>query len=178
MPTWLKFGITLGLALIGLSFLSMMVGMTNGGLGSVLNFGLMGALVFLGIKELRANDSEASFSFGQVFKQGLFIVLVASTLMTLTGPVYYAFYGEQIKESQLAEMETELINQNLPDEDIDRALQMAGKFINRFTFTIGTFFTIFIMGLIVALIVAAIDQKIAGLKAASQASENEDPPGE
>ncbi|MBL7818372.1 MAG: DUF4199 domain-containing protein [Saprospiraceae bacterium] len=50
------------------------------------------SLVFVAIRNHRNNFREGTISFGEAFKMGLSIVLIASTLYVVTWLVYYKFF--------------------------------------------------------------------------------------
>lgn len=118
-------------------------------------------MVFIGIKRYRDNELNGSISFGQAFGMGVYIAFIGSFVYGVFEGIFYEvsdfkevytdFYMDKINNSGAT---PEVINQQIAEFN-----QSMAMWDNSFSMGIIMFLTVFILGIIIALVSAAILRK-------------------
>lgn len=127
-----------------------------GWIGGLLGFAVTVACLVLGMKARREElPKEADFGYGTAVGAGALISLVASFLSSVFAYVYYAFinpaFTDLMVQAQLAKMEA----RGMSGDQLEKAETMTKWMMSAGPASVMAFFYIFIMGVILALIVAA-----------------------
>ncbi len=154
----IKWGLILGLILIIYGIILQMMGLgADQALGMVSYIFVAGGL-FVAYRDFKAANS-GFMEFGEGFKIGGIATVIYSLVSSVFMYVYIIMIDdsmiEMIKDQQYEEME----KQNLSEEQIDAAMEMAGAFMTPEMISImGFVFTVF-FGVILTLIMSAILKK-------------------
>jgi multisubunit Na+/H+ antiporter MnhB subunit len=113
------------------------------------------SLIFVAVKNFRDKQNEGVISFGQAFKMGLLITLIASTMYVIMWALVYNFYMPDFMDKYAASM----IKEAKPEE-LEKVKAEAEKFKEMykspFWFTFSSYMEILPVGLIVSLITGLI----------------------
>jgi len=114
------------------------------------------SLVFVGIRNYRDKYNGGVISFGQAFKIGIMIVLIASTIYVIAWLIDYFFFIPDFAEKYSAHMLDELKANGASQAEIDKQTKemadMAGMLNNPFYNAMMTYLEILPVGLVVTLI--------------------------
>ena len=117
-------------------------------------------LVFLGIRNFRDKCNEGMITFGNAFKIGILIVLIASTIYVFAWLIDYFFFIPDFMEKYAAQMLDELkasgASQAIIDEQSKEMANFAEMYKNPFFNALMTYTEILPVGLIVTLISSLI----------------------
>ncbi len=120
-------------------------------------------LVFFGIKSYRDNDKEGHISFGEGFRFGLGIVIIASMIYVIGWEIYYPVYmpdfASEYQEQSLAQMEAGEFSQEEYDNRKAELESWITNYEKLYVRVPMTFMEIFPVGLIIALFSALILKK-------------------
>jgi hypothetical protein len=127
-----------------------------GWIGSLLGIAIMVACLILGMKARREElPKEADFGYGTAAGAGTLISLVASLLSSAFIYVYYGFinpaFVDLMVQAQMAKMEA----RGMSGDQLEKAETMTKWMMSAGPASVLAFFYIFILGVILALIVAA-----------------------
>jgi hypothetical protein len=118
------------------------------------------SFIFIGIKNYRDKYLQGTITFGQAFKTGFFITLIASTMYVLVWLVYYYLFIPDFVERYAAHVLRAAENKGAtPVELGKKAKEMADfkeMYKSPFFVVIMTFFVVLPVGLVVSLISALI----------------------
>ena len=151
----IRYGLITGLVLIIYSAVLQITGLaTNQVLGYVSYLFLIGGII-MAIKGFK-NSNDGYMSFAQGLGLGSILSGIAGLLSAIFMYVYIKFidnsFIEKIQEIQIAAME----EKGMSDEEIDQAMEIAGKFMTpEIMFIFGILGMLFI-GFILSLIISAI----------------------
>lgn len=120
------------------------------------------SLVFFGVKSYRDNHKHGVITFGQGFKVGILITIVACILYALSWEVAYNTVSKSFSEEMEAYQEKEIRKNATNETELKENLEKAKKeitlyknsFIFRFMFSF--LFEVFPVGLLITLITAAL----------------------
>jgi hypothetical protein len=128
------------------------------------------SMIFFGIKSYRDQYQHGSITFGQGFRVGILIALIASVVYMVTWEVYYNVtdgrFNKQYTEYYIDKMKSEGATQeeiSKAQEEMDAWSQMYDNMFIRLAMTL---MEIFPVGLIITLIAAAVLRKKQVLPAA------------
>ena len=131
--------------------------------GMLLSF----SLIFLGIRSYRNNFNEGVISFGQAFKIGLFISLIASTVYVITWIILYNNFVPDFADKYGASLVEKLRKSGATQVDINKKIEEMKEFKIMYDKPIYniliTYCEIFPLGLLVSLICSIILKKKANL---------------
>lgn len=136
---------------------------TNYELGMVIGFSAMlvaFAFVFVGIKSLRDKQLGGSITFGKAFLAGTIIAFIASTMYVITWAIEYNFFMPDFMDNYVQHMIDEATLSGKSAAEIDamksEMVTMKENYKNPVLFSLYTYMEILPLGIIVALISAAI----------------------
>ena len=116
-------------------------------------------IMILGVRSYRDNVMGGILPFSPAFKFGFVVVVVSTVISLIYNYILWTVIDpgiiNKMKDLQMEKM----LEQGIPEEALDQAMAISGKFMTPLMMTMmGLFFGI-LMGTIVALIVAAIFKK-------------------
>ena len=116
-------------------------------------------VLILGVRSFRDNVRGGILPFGPAFQFGFVVILVS----TVIGIIYAYLLWTVIDPDILGKMKDmqmeKMLEQGIPEEALDQAMAISGKFMTPLMMSIIGLFTGVLMGTIVALIIAAIFKK-------------------
>lgn len=124
------------------------------------------SLVFVGIRNYRDKYNEGMISFGQAFKIGIMIVLIASTMYVLAWLIDYFFFIPDFIEKYSAHMIDELKASGASQEEIDKQTKEMADFAVRYKNPLFNAMMTYVEVLPVGLIVTLISSLILKRKTA------------
>ena len=128
------------------------------------NLGYLGILItivvlILGVRSYRDSVMEGVLPFGPAFKFGFIVIVVSSVIGIIYAYILWTVIDPDII-SKMKDMQMEkMLEKGIPEEALDQAMAISGKFMTPIMMTIMSLFSGVLMGTIVALIVAAIFKK-------------------
>ncbi len=161
--TALVYGAIAGSIVIASILISFMLGSDHGGGSMVLGYLIMIvalSLIFLGVKQFRDRDRGGVIKFGPAFLLGLMIAVVAGIFYVGGWEAYlaatdYSFMPSYVEQAIEAKKAAGLVGEAL-EAEIAKLREMQANYENPLFRMPMTFIEIFPVGLIVALISAAI----------------------
>lgn len=119
--------------------------------------------IFFGIRKIRDVDNNGSISFGKAFLAGLYMALIASTLYVITWMFISELFMPEFAD-QYFNLEVEKIRESgLSEAEIEKQVKSMKDYMSMYENPTGKFFLtyieIFPIGLLIALISAAILKK-------------------
>ena len=155
----LTYGLILGLILIIYSVLLYVMDQSfNKGLGYI-SFIFIFAVLFYGTKTFRDNNLDGYISYGHALGFGMIIILFAGIFSSIYFAIHITLIDSDYITKLLAFSEEQLLNKNMPDEQIEMALEMQKKMMKPLIMSILGFINTAFFGLIMALISSAIVKK-------------------
>jgi hypothetical protein len=128
------------------------------------NLGYLGILItivvlILGVRSYRDSVMEGVLPFGPAFKFCFIVIVVSSVIGIIYAYILWTVIDPDII-SKMKDMQMEkMLEKGIPEEALDQAMAISGKFMTPIMMTIMGLFSGILMGTIVALIVAAIFKK-------------------
>lgn len=121
------------------------------------------SMIFFGIRNYRDNHQRGTITFGKGFQIGILIALIASLLYAVSWEIYYSIRGDEFNKWYVTCQIEKLTHEGASPTKIEEArekitneMEMYKNFSVRFGLT---FMEIFPVGLIAALLTAAILRK-------------------
>lgn len=167
MSTTLKWGLITGMVYVIFSLLNNMLGVQPGGSNQSLSF-LMSFLLmvvtfftlFLGVKEIR-EDLGGYLTFGQGFKAGMGIALIASVIAAIFTLIYMKFIDPDLGDKIMEGVEEQWEQAGMAEEQRDMARKWTSYMFNPVIMTLFMLVYVNFWGLIKSLVAAAILKKDA-----------------
>ncbi len=156
----IKFSIIYALANIGMALvLYILEVMDKSWMITILSLAVNTAILFFAMKS-RKNDTLAGFmSFGQGFGTGMLIIVFGGLITALYTFVFYAYIDPEFVNKIMEVNRAEMLKKDMPDEQIEQALEMSKKFMTPIMMTIFGYFISLFFGLIISLILAAVTKR-------------------
>src|SRR5687768_5650415 len=138
MSTVLKWGLITGMVYIAFSLIGNLLGISEGGAGSMgLGF-LSNTLlmlvtfftIYLGVKETRDQDNGGYLTFGEGFLAGFKIALIASAIAGVFTLVYMQFIDPELMDRAMEGAEEQF--EDMPEENREMAEKWTGIMTNPF----------------------------------------------
>lgn len=118
------------------------------------------SLIFFAIKNYRDKHNGGIITFGQAFKMGLYISLIASTVYVITWLITYYFFipdfYEQYAQSYLDRMQAAGLPQATIEENMKQMTERNEFYKNPLMIIIITYTEIIWIGVVIALIAAGV----------------------
>ena len=126
--------------------------------------GYLGLLVLvaglvLAVKSYRDNVLEGEISFGKAFGFGVLISLISGILIAIYSYLLYTVIDPDLQEKMFEMAAERMLEQGVPEGQIDQALEISKRFMNPIITSIGQIFSTTLIGTIISLVVAAIFKK-------------------
>jgi hypothetical protein len=155
----LIWGVILGLVGIVYNVILYMLGQnlnqTLGYLGIIITI----AVLIIAIRSFRDNIRGGVLPFGPAFSFGFVVILVSSVIGIIYAYILWTVIDPDII-TKMKDMQMEkMLEQGVPEEALDQAMEISGKFMTPLMMTIFGLVSSVFMGTIVALIIAAIFKK-------------------
>jgi hypothetical protein len=155
----LVWGVILGLVGIIYNVILYMLDMNLNQTMSYLGFLITIIVLIIAIRSFRDNVRGGILPFGPAFSFGFVVILVSSVIGIIYAYVLWTVIDPDIigkmKDLQMEKM----LEQGLPEETLDQAMNITGKFMNPLMMVIFGLLTSVFIGTIIALIIAAIFKK-------------------
>lgn len=152
--TW---GAILGIILIAYSLVLYFSGLSLESWKSLGDYVLIITIIIVGTKSYRDKILGGYISYGKALGFGVLIALTASLMMAVYNHVYLNYIDTDFIEKTLAMMENKLLEQNLPDEQIEMSLSIQRKIMKPSILSLmlipSTTFTGFIFSLITSIFI-------------------------
>ena len=156
MKIGMQYGLMLGIALIGISLVFYILHADlQSKLPQLLSYGIMIAVLILGIRSFRDQDLKGQISYGKALGTGTLIAFFGSVIAAFYTYVFFQFIDPSMVDRILELSQQKMAERGgMTDEQVEIALSMSRKFMTpgwMFTFTILSYtFVGFIMSLIVS----------------------------
>lgn len=163
MSTTMKWGLITGAVYVIFALINNILGVQEGGgfsmIGLLTNTLILGATFFTiysGIKEIRDTQLDGFLTFGQGFKSGMGIALIACIVSAAFTYIYVSFIDPELISRITAMTEAQWEEQNMPEEQMDMARQWMGYMMNPFFMSLIAAVSVIFWGLIKSLIASAL----------------------
>jgi hypothetical protein len=155
----MNFGAILGLALCVLHAVYMNKGLETNFLHSIFSFVTALAFAIWGSIWYRDKQNGGFLSFGQSYLSCLLITIFSSIIVAFFIYIYLSFFDQSFIDEVLQKTEEEMLNKKMPDDQIERGMEIARTFaspimmaIMTIVFNLNLLLMLF-FGLIVSLII-------------------------
>jgi uncharacterized membrane protein (DUF106 family) len=163
MSTTMKWGLITGAVYVIFALINNILGVQEGGgfsmVGLLTNTLILGATFFTiysGIKEIRDTQLDGFLTFGQGFKSGMGIALIACIVSAVFTYIYVSFIDPELINRVTAMTEAQWEEQNMPEEQMDMARQWMGYMMNPTFMSLIAAVSVIFWGLIKSLIASAL----------------------
>ena len=163
MSTTMKWGLITGAVYVIFALINNILGVQEGGgfsmLGLLTNTIILGATFFTiysGVKEIRDTELDGFLTFGQGFKSGMGIALIACIVSAVFTYIYVSFIDPELINRVTAMTEAQWEEQNMPEEQMDVARQWMGYMMNPTFMSLIAAVSVIFWGLIKSLIASAL----------------------
>jgi hypothetical protein len=124
-------------------------------------FVIMFAFLWLGIKAVREESPDKSLSYGQGVGAGTLISLFSGLMSAVYGYIHFKFINPSFLDYQMELLKTKWAEKGLSDAQIEQLETVSRKFSGPGMTAFFTPFAVVIVGLIMALIIAAFLKRSA-----------------
>jgi phage shock protein PspC (stress-responsive transcriptional regulator) len=162
MKPFLKYGLIVGATGILLSLITYLLGLDKTDVGEYIgwiNIPIMVVAMVFAIKERREKEFGGYMEFGKAFGTATMVVLIATAITAVYTYFYMSIINPSYREYALQKQITKMEEKGMPQDQIDTAMHYTEKFMTPTMMSVFVFFGGLVMGIIVALIVAAIMKK-------------------
>lgn len=157
--TAMKYGLMAGVLLIILTVIFYMMNYMPKGAINVFPFLIIGGFTIYGCINYREEECGGFLSYGSAFKIGVLIALFASIILGAYNYVFYQFIDPSYVEVILAAEEESLNEKNLPQETIDKRMELIRSYTSPMLLSISTIIMFLISGLFISLITSIFVKK-------------------
>ncbi len=138
MSTTVKWGLITGMVYVISSLVSNMLGLQQGGGGSmglgmlvnILLFGITFYTLFLGVKEVRDTELNGYLNMGQAFRSGMKIAVIAGVIGAVFTFIYMKFIDPDMTDAIMENAEDQWDKMNVPEEQREMSRKITGIFLN------------------------------------------------
>lgn len=152
----LVWGVILGLVGIIYNVILYMVDMNLNQTMSYLGFIITIVVLIIAVRSFRDNVRDGVLPFGPAFSFGFVVILISSVIGIIYAYILWTVIDPDIigkmKDMQMEKM----LEQGLPEEGLDQAMNISGKLMTPLMMVIFGFLSAVFIGTIIALIIAAI----------------------
>ncbi len=168
MTTTVKWGLITGMVYVAFSLISNIMGLQQGGggsmgIGMLVNFLLLVATfftIYLGIKELRDQDLGGFLTVSQGFMAGLKMALIAGVIAGLFTFIYMEFIDPTMGDKIMAASEEQMDKMNVPEENREMSMKWTSFMVNPVFMAAFTIIWIAFWGMIKAVVAGSILKKL------------------
>ena len=159
MSLVLKWGLIISFALVAISVIVYIAGMsTNKAIGWV-NYILMFVGVIFATKVFRDEKCGGYISFGTAFKFGFFTLFLVGVITAIYTYVFFSFIAPELTGKILTQVENDMLNSGQSEEQIEMAMSYTRKFMTPGWMVAWVLVGSVFMGAIFSLISAAVVKK-------------------
>jgi len=162
MKPFLKYGLITAAAGIVISMITYLLGLDKTSTGEYigyLNIIVMIAGMIMAVKEKRENELGGFIEFGQAFSTATMTVLIAAAITSVYTYLYVSVINPGFREYTMQKQIEKMEAKGMAQEQIDVAMSYTEKFMTPTMMAIFTFLGGMVVGIILALIIAAIMKK-------------------
>ncbi len=158
----INYGLLAGIFMIALSLILWLVGMMENSWLNSLGYLILAFAMYIGATNWRDKLNGGWMTYGEVFKTGFFVTLIAAILAMVYNYAFFEFIEPGFMASKMAEAENAMLeaNPNMSDEALETAMGWTAKFTSPIMLTIFGFIGTVIFGTIISLIVAIFAKKV------------------
>ncbi|MGB0929859.1 MAG: DUF4199 domain-containing protein [Chitinophagales bacterium] len=121
-PTALRYGVIISGVGIVFTIILYLMDMDTSTLAQVLGYLVLIGGILVGILDYRDNVNEGVIQYGRAIGLGVLIAVVAAFILGIFSIVYMEFINLEMREQILLQQEDQFIEQGMPDEQIEAAL--------------------------------------------------------
>jgi len=155
----MNYGAIVGFSLIIVSVIFYLFNITDNVIGAVANYAVMIIGLVVGTKNLRDKMDGGSISYARALGSGVLISFFASLILGFYMYVFMKFIDPDFQNKMYEIMEQKMIEQGLPDDAIERAMEMSKKFMTPVFLMVSTFFGFTFWGFLFSLITSIFIKK-------------------
>jgi hypothetical protein len=158
----INYGLIAGFLMIALSIILWLLGLMENGWLNSLGYLILAFAMYIGATNWRDKLNGGWMSYGEAFKTGFFVTLIAAALGIVYAYAFFEFIDPEFMSSKMLEAENAILetNPNMSDEDLETAMGWATKFSSPIILSIFDFIGKVIFGTIISLIVAIFAKKV------------------
>ena len=161
MKPYLKYGLITVCVLIIWTMIQYITGLDRSDAGQYLSwisYPIMILFIVLTMKEQKNLNGEY-LGFGEGFKCGLLMMVIVAVFMSAFTYLYFTYINPDLIDFISEKTREEMENRDLSDDEIEKAMDFTGLFMNTNIMTIMALAGNIVLGAIFSLIVAAIVKK-------------------
>lgn len=151
----MNFGAILGLSLCFSNALFMIAGMQQSSANQWLGYIITIAVISWGTITFRDKYCDGFISYGKAFTSCLQIAFFSGMILSFFLYIYLEFFDQSIIEQILLKAEEEMVNNKVPDEQAEQAMNITRKITTPAFISVMTLLAHTVMGAIFGLITAA-----------------------
>jgi hypothetical protein len=163
MSTKVKWGLITGAVYVIFTLINNLLGLMDGGgftltalLSNAALFAATFFTVFSGIKETKEQKLDGFITFGQGFRSGMGIVLIAALIVFAFTLIYIYLIDPGMIDKVMEMTEESWEKQGMPEEQRDAARKYTGMFMTPWAFSLIAIVSCIFWGLVKSLIASAI----------------------
>jgi len=158
--TALSHGLFLGLALVLFDYALYLAGQTEAGYSTWLMYAMLLVAAYLAARRSRDRHMGGYISFGKAFGSGMVVAMVGGTMLGLFVLLLFAVIDPALLQELKILAEEAMIEQGLPDEQIEEVSRLMEKFFYKPWFlALSTFLQFLLVGSLISLLSAALAKK-------------------
>ncbi|MFN5831892.1 MAG: DUF4199 domain-containing protein [Bacteroidota bacterium] len=151
----MNFGALLEVAMCVVNAIVMLLGFDDTkGIDQYIGYALVVVVTYWGTKSFRDKHNDGFISYGSAFSSCLQIAFFSSIILAFFMFMYLKFVDDSLIQKILEKSEEQMLNQNMPDDQIEMAMEMTRKFTTPIFIAFTVIVAQVIMGLIFGLITA------------------------
>ena len=156
-----NYGAIMGAILISISILSYMLDMSQSFVIGLINYVILATLLFYFAKKYRDDVNDGSISYGRAYGVSVLTALFASIILGFYTFLFFKLIAPEAIDKMLIEVEEKLIQQNpnMPEDQLEMAINMTKKFMNPAMMFISTILGFTFMGALFSLITSIFVKK-------------------
>ncbi|NNC85918.1 MAG: DUF4199 domain-containing protein [Bacteroidia bacterium] len=158
MPKSLKYALYMSVASIALSLILFALGLDKEQALGMLGIVFTVLFLYLGIKDKKETEGNGFLTFGEGFKRGAAITVIASIINSVFTYIYLSMINLELKDFQMEKEYDKMIERGMSEDQIDMSMNMMDKYFAFFGIG-GALVGGIIIGLVISLIISAILKK-------------------
>lgn len=157
-----NYGLIGGILMIALSLILWITGMMENKFLGYLGFVILAFAMYLGATTWRDKFNDGWMTYGEAFKTGFYVTLIAAILTAVYSFAFFEFIDPGFMASKMVDAENAMLeaNPNMSDEALETAMSMTAKFTSPIMMTVFSLFGTIVFGTIISLIVAIFAKKV------------------
>ncbi|MCX7955462.1 MAG: DUF4199 domain-containing protein [Bacteroidales bacterium] len=154
----MNFGLITALVLVIFNLIFYVIFPTQQTLLGILTYIVLIVMIFIGTKFLRDNMLGGYISYGKSVASGVLISLCVSVIIAFYVFTFYKLDPHSL-EKIIELQEEELYKRGLPEDEIEKSIEIISKFTTPTTLAIGTILNYILLGTLFSLIIGAFTKK-------------------